>query len=314
MTLTKRRSGVDVRSEGKSGDKIKPWHLVLTAAVAFGAGLAWPKLLSGPDAGGEPPGADPGETPTTAAAGAEAPAPPASGPAPTESAPAEAPPAPAGAPKLRIRRGVILSCYSDSGERLDADDCGRVGLDDVVTPKLETLTSCEAAKGQNGKLALLVRPDFGRGTIRISLAKSTSVAAKKELLECAESALRKVNLSRVTHDQARYTMQYNIFFESEKASGGARSAPAPSDRKPPAHGEETSMPVPDKGGPADESHAQIVWDVALVRDKPRTGSVVGRLPQGTRVKLGAKESGWYEVFYGDGESEKGWLYRGALGR
>jgi hypothetical protein len=45
---------------------------------------------------------------------------------------------------------------------------------------------------------------------------------------------------------------------------------------------------------------------------PRT--LVARLPRGTKVKVGTSKDGWYQVKYGDGFANEGWLYRGAIGR
>jgi hypothetical protein len=65
--------------------------------------------------------------------------------------------------------------------------------------------------------------------------------------------------------------------------------------------------------PSSEGTAQIVWEVALVRDAPK-GKVVARLQRGTSVRVGAVKDGWYPVKYGDGFASDGWIYRGALGR
>jgi hypothetical protein len=64
---------------------------------------------------------------------------------------------------------------------------------------------------------------------------------------------------------------------------------------------------------ADEGSAQVVWEVALVRDVPK-GKIVARLPRGTQVRLGAAKDGWYPVKYGDNFSGDGWVFRGAIGR
>jgi SH3-like domain-containing protein len=63
--------------------------------------------------------------------------------------------------------------------------------------------------------------------------------------------------------------------------------------------------------PTDDSNVEVAWEVAIVRDSPRTGAVVARLPRGTKVRLGANQEGWFKIAYGSGE---GWVYRGAIGR
>jgi hypothetical protein len=60
--------------------------------------------------------------------------------------------------------------------------------------------------------------------------------------------------------------------------------------------------------------ARVEWDVALIREAPKSGKVVARLPRGTGLHVGAAKDGWYPVHYGDSFSNEGWVYRGAIGR
>jgi SH3-like domain-containing protein len=64
----------------------------------------------------------------------------------------------------------------------------------------------------------------------------------------------------------------------------------------------------------DDGTAEVVWEVAIVRDAPRTGQVLARLQRGSRVSLGAGQDGWYRVKYGADFSSEGWLYRSSIGR
>lgn len=59
---------------------------------------------------------------------------------------------------------------------------------------------------------------------------------------------------------------------------------------------------------------EVEWEVALVRDVPKTGKVIARLPRGTSVRVGPAKDGWYPVKYGNSYSSDGWVYRGAIGR
>jgi SH3-like domain-containing protein len=68
------------------------------------------------------------------------------------------------------------------------------------------------------------------------------------------------------------------------------------------------------GGDATEGTAQVVWEVAIVRDAPKTGKVVARLQHGAELHLGPVKDGWYPVKFGDGFTNDGWVYRGAIGR
>lgn len=60
--------------------------------------------------------------------------------------------------------------------------------------------------------------------------------------------------------------------------------------------------------------AQVVWEVALVRDAPKTGKVVTRLQRGVTIRIGPVKDGWYPVRYGSTFASEGWVYRGAIGR
>jgi SH3-like domain-containing protein len=60
--------------------------------------------------------------------------------------------------------------------------------------------------------------------------------------------------------------------------------------------------------------ALVVWEVAIIRDAPKTGKVVARLQRGSTLRVGAVKDGWYPVRYGEDFSGDGWVYRGAIGR
>src|SRR5207249_111563 len=94
-----------------------------------------------------------------------------------------------------------------------------------------------------------------------------------------------VSLGPIQHDQEKYTLSYTI------TVGEGPSSPQPS--------------TPGGSPPLAEGQAEIVWDVAIVRDAPHTGNIVARLPRGSKVSLGTSQAGWYEITYGGGN--KGWL-------
>jgi hypothetical protein len=68
------------------------------------------------------------------------------------------------------------------------------------------------------------------------------------------------------------------------------------------------------GGETGDGTAQVEWEVAIVRDAPKTGKVIARLPRGTPLRVGPAKDGWYPAKYGDGFAGDGWIYRGAIGR
>jgi len=86
-------------------------------------------------------------------------------------------------------------------------------------------------------------------------------------------------------------------------------APAPS--LPPAPAVSSAPTVETSSGGAT---AQVTWEVALIRDAPKTGKILARLQRGTSLRIGAAKDGWYPVKYGDGFGSDGWVYRGAIGK
>jgi hypothetical protein len=161
------------------------------------------------------------------------------------------------------------------------------------------VADCPEAPSATGKLHVVVRVDFTRGTAVPELGRGQTLAAGDALVACAKSALADVKLAGVAHDNPRYSVAYAMTFGDE--SGNAASAAAPSPHAAPARD-------------APEETADVVWDVAIVRDAPKTGKVLARLQRGTSVRIGVSKDGWYPVKYGDNFASDGWLYRGAIGR
>ncbi len=276
------------------------------AAIGFLVGVVWPRV-AGVRLGPSVPGpltsasAGPVEVPVPAPSGV-APVPAALTvpvPAPTAAAslaPA-APAAHAGA-SVAIGHGSLFSCKSAAGDSLKGGDCGSLsGLDDVVVPRLRRLGDCPEAASASGKLRLVVHPDFARGSVGVELARNPGLPTPEPLLACARTALAGTTLAGIAHENPRYSVLYVATFAGDAAE--APAAAAPSTRSTPATADGT---------------AQIEWDVAIVRDAPKTGKVVARLQRGTEVHVGSGKDGWYPVKYGDSFASDGWLYRGAIGR
>jgi hypothetical protein len=278
--------------------------------IGFAVGVTWPRLLGvrvGPHlpqvssdtsiAAAEPdrfarPGA-PALQPTTTPEmpGGSAHGEPASIVAPpTSSAVATGP-----AVSISVGRGIVTACRTADGESLRGADCGRTSsLDRVVAKNLQKLAECPALTDKPDKIRLVVRADFGRGAMAVSARKD---AASEALVACAKSALEGVSLEGVAHVNPRVTVTYSVAFDSP--------TPAQPNERPPS--------TRDEGGNGDRT-AQVVWDVALVRDTPRTGRVTARLKQGTVLHVGPAQDGWYPVKFGDAFSDEGWVYGAAIGR
>lgn len=305
-------------------DEDKPgWGKVgIIAAVGFVIGVAWPKVVGvrlGPSA--------PGESQAAAAASAT-PDPAAKGP--VEPTKAEAPKAVASsapaspakaqeAPRaegttVTVGRGSVLTCKTESGDAKKGKECGALAaLDALVTPRLRKLVTCAGAEGSKGKLSVVVTADFTKSRVTHDIGKSSTVEAKDALATCVKTELAGLTLDKIAHEHPRYVVGYNAVF-APRVAAPAEAAPAEAE---PAAAKAAPLEKPSAAKePVKEAtgEAQVVWDVALVRDVPRTGQIVARLPRGSKVRLGAGKDGWFAVKFGDALDKDGWLYRGAVGR
>lgn len=306
------------------------------AAVGFVLGVAWPRVMGvrlGPSA--------PSETSAAAASGsaksgARAPeAPPASVSAKLPAQPAASVTAPAasvgsvaaatavpivGGTQINVQKGNVLSCKTEGGETKKGKECGAVAaLDQVVAPRIRKLSTCSAADGQTGKLSLVVTADFAGGKMNWDIGKSTNVGNIDGISTCLKTIFHGTGVSGVAHDHARYTVAYSATLspstldKGDKELAGAR--PDKNDKNAKERsGDDPQDDRPEPAPVAAGSEASVGWEVALVRDVPKTGQVVARLPRGTKVKVGTVKEGWYSIKYGDGFASDGWVYRGAINR
>jgi hypothetical protein len=296
----------------RAADDHPSWVQVgVIAVIGFVVGVAWPRLAGvrlGPNA--------PAEAGSSVAAAAPAPSAPdraqapvtvaSAGPAATSSSPAAAAVAAPGpsAAHVSVAHGVVFACKTRDGDSLKGGDCGTLpGFDGVVMPRLRKLADCPDAGSASGKLHLVVRPDFGRGSVGVDLGRGQGLPGADGLLACARTELAGAALTGVAHDNQRYSVAYTLTFGP--AEGEAAGAAAPGSA---SSGAASATPA------ADEGTAQVVWEVAIVRDAPRSGRVVARLQRGTALQVGVSKDGWYPVKFGDDHAGAGWVYRGAIGR
>jgi hypothetical protein len=295
-----------VQIPGPSEDRPSWTRVGVITAIGFIVGVAWPRLAgvrlgpSVPEASpavasaapsaSESPGAAPAAAPSGASATVAALPAVAASPAPAASAP---PPA-----AVSVGHGVVFSCRSSDGESMKGSDCGSLpGLDGLIMPRLRKLTECPEAAGVSGKVHFVVHLDFPRGGLAVDLGRGHAVPAPDALLACAKADVAGLGLAAVVHENPRYSVAYSVTF------GGAAAAPSGSAAAPSR-----------AGGEAAVGNAQVVWEVAIVRDAPKTGKVVARLQRGAELHLGTAKDGWYPVKFGDGFASDGWIYRGAIGR
>jgi hypothetical protein len=311
--LSRKADGpLDVQIPRPADDQPSWTRVGVIAAIGFIVGVAWPKLAGvrlGPSlpadatsaaASAGPPGAEP---PSAAPTAQPSPAVPAAMATPsTAVAPSVAAPA-AAMPSVSVGHGVVFSCKTSDGDSLKGGDCGTLpGLDGVVMPRLRKLAECSDAAGESGKLHLVVHLDFPRGGLGVELGRGQGVSSPDALLACAKGDVGGASLAGIAHDNPHYSVAYSVTFA---AAGGGEAASSTTSAQP-------STPAPSPG--AVDGEAQVVWEVAIIRDAPKTGKIVARLQRGTDIHIGTAHDGWYPVKYGDGFSSDGWVYRGAIGR
>lgn len=315
MSLRKADGPLAVQVPSPGSDRPHWLGVGAIAAAGFVIGVAWPRLAgvrpgpsvpeanSASSAASEPPVAS---VPSTVSA-------PVVMTAPARAAASMTGPVAAAAstPAVRVTvaRGAVFACKTPSGDTLRSSECGNLpGLDAVVLPRLRKLSDCPEAATTNGKLRLVVRADFAHSSLGVELARDHGVASAEPLLTCAKGALASASLDGIAHENARYSVSYGVTFAASSPSAPVAVPSVPEANPPPptAH-----APAASEVG---DGTAQVEWDVAIVRDMPKTGKVVARLPRGTPLHVGPAKDGWYPAKYGDGFASDGWVYRGAIGR
>jgi hypothetical protein len=202
---------------------------------------------------------------------------------------------------VAVARGYVFACETTDGDHLKGGECGALsGLDGVVMSRLRRLSECPAASGTAGKLRLVLKVDFARSTLAADLGRGQTGSSADGVLACARSDLSGVSVAGIAHDHSIYSVSYAVVF----TRSGSPTAPAAVIASTPEGS------APDGSAPT----AQVEWDVAIVRDAPKSGKVVARLPRGTTLRVGPPKDGWWPVRYGDGYTNEGWVYRGAIGR
>lgn len=335
---------VDVPGPGRDSPG---WAKVgVIAAVGFVIGIAWPRVVGvrlGPSAPGEAAAAASAAAASAsgianAKGGAPTLAPPASvaakaapvGEAATKGAGMNGVSAavPMGPPRLTVPKGFVLSCKTSDGESKKGKECGRLtGLDKVVPPHLRKLTTCSAAEGQTGKLSFVVTSSFPSGGLHWDVGRSSTVGNLAGIKSCLETHFSGVTAAGIAHEHSRYVVAYTVTFAPGLATAAASKTDTSSELDSANKNAKVAAADDDKGDSADKpekaaapaaapaaGEASVGWEVALVRSVPKTGSVVARLPRGTKVKIGASKDGWYAINYGEGFASAGFVYRGAIGR
>jgi hypothetical protein len=284
----------------RTEDARPPWGKVgIIAAAGFIVGIAWPRL-AGMRIAPNPPSDGPAAAANRAAAALAAGS--ASTPVLAAAAPsASAPVAHPAAVSISVGQGVIVNCRDTADDK--RNECGSLQFDPIAVPKIKGLAQCPAATGVTGKLSIGFDIDFRKKTVHPKAGKSTTIPRQSAdaLVKCAEPMFENLGLWEVPHEHRHYT----VFYTAELSPPGKQADAA--NEKPAVEGRVAGTTT---GETPASGMTTIGWDVALVRDAPKTGSVVGRILQGSKVKVVGRQGEWYHVQYG---SIDGWVHRGALG-
>lgn len=317
--MAKKAGALVVDLPPPSADQPSWLRVGIFAIVGLGIGIAWPRIFGvrlGPSApapvgGAEAQsGARPNEPPPSLPASVAAQSPTAAVNAANAAAAGSSVMESSNA-TVDVRRGVVISCTTDTGERLKGSACGNVDFDSIALPRLKKMAHCPTADGADGKLSVLFGLDFKSSKVRVDLGRSTNIENKDTFATCLRNQFDNVSIGALAHDNDRYTVSYSLRFAPKgsvtPAPGGEQATPG----TPSTSAAQTAVtPAADLGSDT----AQIVWEVGIIRDAPRTGATVARLPRGTTVKLAGGEQGWYRIRYGQGFASEGWVYRGAVGK
>ncbi len=302
--MAKAAAPMSVSIPPQGADRPSWMRVGVLALIGFVIGVAWPKIAGvkiGPNVPSD-------ILASSSLAGRAADGPSATGAvpaalsmAPQVSASASASAAPA-APlplKVTVSRGQILSCKSEAGDTLKGKECGGLaGLDPIVQARLKKVAQAPNAFENQGKLSIVLSLDFtANKVVNVDVGKSSTVKDGDAYKTFLSGDIKAMSLKAVDHENVKYQVAYSVTVE-EGAAG-------------------TATPAAGTGGgtpSADDGTAVVAWEVAIVRDAPHTGTVLGRLPRGTKVQLGTSQNGWYKIKYGPGFASEGWVYRGAVGK
>jgi hypothetical protein len=306
ISMAKGPAPLTVTIPPKDGDRPSWTRVGVLAIIGFAVGVAWPHLAGvriGPSA--------PADAAGSVAAASRAPdAPsgvPALGSAPaalsmtaaTPSASASAPPA-ALPPVVTVSRGQVNSCKNEAGDSLKGKECGGLaGLDPIVQARLKHVAQVPGAAGNLGKLSVTLNLDFTQNRVSyVDVGKASTVKDTEPFKTFLAGEMKSMSLKPVDHENPKYSVSYTVTLaEGVAATPGAGS------------GSGSGTPAGDADGTA-----TVGWEVAIVRDAPHTGTVLARLPRGTKVQTGTMQAGWYKIKYGPGFATEGWVYRGAIGK
>lgn len=245
---------------------------------------------------------------------------------------------------VTVRAGAFMGCADGEEINLAPADCDvPAGVEASLRARLAVvLAQCPsaavAARDPQAALSLGLRVDRTRRRVAVLLGRSSTVAEKVTFVPCVRDALGPMeDLWTAAAQYPRYLWYFTARFGPLPAgfvAPTAAPAPAPAPVPPPVAAPVASppppapAPAPTTPAPAEvpaglPTSAEIlrmrvitrtttVWNVTIVRDAPRVGAVVARLPHGTAVEIVDRRGGWYAIRWD--RDHTGWAFREPLGQ
>ena len=247
---------------------------------------------------------------------------------------------------VRIPTGVLQGCGDGEETNLAPSECDApAALEAALRTRLtEVLSQCpialDGARDPSRTLSIGLRVDRPRHRMAVLLGRSSTVADRLSYVACVREQLGPMdNLWPLAAAHPRYLYYFVARFGPLVATPVVAApvvvapvvvAPvvaAPVVAAPVVAAPVVAAPVvaatPEPAGLPTVLELQrmrsigaatVTWGVAIIRDAPRTGAIVGRLVQGTAVEMVDRRSGWYAIRWGHGGTSVGWTFRDAIGQ
>lgn len=253
--------------------------------------------------------------------------------------------------RVRVLRGVVQSCGDGEELTLLGTNCAGVpGLEEMLRRQLQRLGTCASARAAaanpDATLSLGLRVDFPRRRITPLPGRSSTVRDPLAHVACARQVVTgSDDLWRIQPPHSRYLYYFAVRFgpldpgvpapasralQASPALSTAVSAPVAATHSSTANAAtQATMPVrpltvassgtasspsePSYGMRLRHAEPAVVTQSphAIVRDAPRTGAVIARLPPGTALVAIGRDGGWFEVRWARGT---GWVFGAAIQR
>ena len=222
---------------------------------------------------------------------------------------------------VRIPTGVLQGCGDGEETNLAPSECDApAALEAALRTRLtEVLSQCpialDGARDPSRTLSIGLRVDRPRHRMAVLLGRSSTVADRLSYVACVREQLGPMdNLWPLAAAHPRYLYYFVARFGPLVATPVV-AAPVVAAPVVAATPEPAGLPtVLELQRMRSLGAATVTWGVAIIRDAPRTGAIVGRLVQGTAVEMVDRRSGWYAIRWGHGGTSVGWTFRDAIGQ